>query len=132
MMSLLRSGTQRHPNRWHVSGGAKPGSWIMKRLAAFAACLLIGIGLIGIGSAAAQPPPPPYATVPPPRVETVPPPPGGQYVWEPGHWHWNGARYVWVGGHYVVRGPHYGHWVEGRWAWAPNQGRWVWRPAHWE
>ncbi len=62
----------------------------------------------------------------------VPPPPGGRMIWQPGHWHWDGYRYIWVGGHYVERRPHYGHYVEGRWVWAPRAGRWIWRPAHWE
>jgi hypothetical protein len=89
---------------------------------------------VSLGSALAQPGPPPlpYGAVPPPRQEMVPPPPGERFVWEPGHWHWDGVRYVWHGGRYVVRGPHYGHYVEGRWIWAPYQHRWVWRAAHWE
>jgi hypothetical protein len=98
--------------------------------------LVVGatVFLVGIGSANSQPPPPPpnYAPIPPPRVETVPPPPGARMVWEPGHWFWNGHRYVWVDGRYVERRPSYGHYVEGRWVWAPREGRWIWRPAHWE
>jgi WXXGXW repeat (2 copies) len=97
--------------------------------------LIVGaaICMVGIGSASAQPPPPPtYAPIPPPRAEVVPPPPGGPMVWEPGHWHWDGYRYVWRPGHYVQRRAEYGHYVEGRWIWAPREGRWIWRPAHWE
>jgi hypothetical protein len=82
------------------------------------------------GSAAAQPPMP-YPPVPEPQVETVPPPPGGNYVWEPGHWHWNGASYAWAPGHYVVRRPHYARYVPGHWQWSPRRGAWIWRPAHW-
>ncbi len=83
--------------------------------------------------ASAQPPSPmPYPGVPPPRVEVVPPPPGGRYVWEPGHWHWNGVAYAWMPGRYVVRHPHYAQYVPGHWRWAPHRGAWVWQPAHWQ
>jgi hypothetical protein len=100
----------------------------MKILPGVAAVLLIGLG---IGTAAAQPPNP-YAAVPPPRVEVIPAPPGGRFVWEPGHWHWNGRTYLWAGGRYIRRGPHFHNFVEGHWAWAPRIGRYVWRPAHWQ
>ena len=100
----------------------------MKRV--FSGAILLGLAVAGAGPVLAQPPPS-YPPVPPPRYEQVPPPPGGRYVWEPGHWHWNGVQYVWVGGHYVVRRPHYGRYVPGHWQWAPREGRYVWRPAHW-
>ena len=103
----------------------------MKRILASAA--LLGLLAGAIGQVRAQPPPPyPYPPVPPPRYEPVPPPPGGAYVWEPGHWHWNGFRYVWAGGHYVVRGPAYGRYVQGHWRWSPRRGQYVWEPAHWQ
>jgi hypothetical protein len=89
---------------------------------------IIGLALINSGVAWAQAVPP-YGPIPPPRYEVVPPPPSAQYIWQPGHWHWDGYRYAWVGGHYVIRQPHYAAYVPGRWEHhGPN---WVWVPAHW-
>ena len=87
----------------------------------------------GEGIAHAQPGPPPnrYPPPPPRREERVPPPRRGHY-WQPGHWRWNGSTYVWAGGYWVAGPMRRGHYVHGRWAWAPGRRQWVWQPAHWE
>lgn len=98
------------------------------------ALIALVVGLISTGAVQAQPPPPPfpYQPVPPPRREPIPPPPGGRFVWEPGHWHWNGRQYIWITGRYVETRPRQPRWVEGQWIWGPRAQRWFWRPAHWE
>jgi hypothetical protein len=66
---------------------------------------------------------------PAPRYEVVPVAPGGQVVWDPGHWRWSGAGYVWLPGHYVRRPTQYAEWIPGRWVDRP--GGWVWAEGHW-
>lgn len=91
---------------------------------------LFGVGLMAaVAAPALAQPALPYPPPPAPQAEAVPAAPGSQYVWEPGHWHWNGVRYVWMHGRYVIRAAGWSAYVPGAWHW--NGVRWVWIPAHW-
>jgi len=77
---------------------------------------------------------------PPPLQEQVPPAPAapaGQFVWNPGHYHWNytgpasasDSGFTWLPGHFVERPYATSVWTNGNWT--LQDGTWGWTPGYW-
>ncbi len=85
----------------------------------------------------ACPPPPPPGTVwvrtspPAVQVEAIGTAPGIDYIWIPGHHHWNGTSYLWVGGRWELRPRGRAHWVPGHWRHRRGYG-WYWVEGYWK